>query len=257
MVAITSGVKDMQAVLNLVWDNLLPAMKPAPLATDDDARKKLERTLAGLRCVPRRARARPTQRACRARSTCSRPTSGNSKRSRSKSDGKGDAVTLVARFDGSDQRITVRPRRMAEGAAGVWAASRATGGGQRRLDRGRHLHGEDLLLRDAVHPHDPLEVLRGPSCSSIPSPTSRSARHGNRNWSVRPSRPHGAQQPLGFSPRGSLQFPERRDDFQPDGAKGGEHAAEEAHGDGHDHGHGRDQPAEAEARSRPRRSCRS
>ena len=36
VIAITSGVKDMQAVLNLVWDKLLPAMNPAPLATDDD-----------------------------------------------------------------------------------------------------------------------------------------------------------------------------------------------------------------------------
>ena len=32
VIAITSGVKDMQAVLNLVWDKLLPAMKPSPLA---------------------------------------------------------------------------------------------------------------------------------------------------------------------------------------------------------------------------------
>ena len=42
VVAITSGVKDMQAVLNLVWDKLLPAMKPSPLAADDESHKKLE-----------------------------------------------------------------------------------------------------------------------------------------------------------------------------------------------------------------------
>ena len=48
VIAITSGVKVMQSVLNLVWDKLLPAMKPAPLATDDDSRKKLELTLSGL-----------------------------------------------------------------------------------------------------------------------------------------------------------------------------------------------------------------
>ena len=30
VIAITSGVKDMQGVLNLVWDKLLPAMKPDP-----------------------------------------------------------------------------------------------------------------------------------------------------------------------------------------------------------------------------------
>jgi len=48
VIAITSGVKDMQPVLNLVWDKLLPAMKPAPLATDLDSRKKLELTLSSL-----------------------------------------------------------------------------------------------------------------------------------------------------------------------------------------------------------------
>lgn len=48
VIAITSGVKDMQAVLNLVWDKLLPAMKSAPLPSDDVARTKLEATLKGL-----------------------------------------------------------------------------------------------------------------------------------------------------------------------------------------------------------------
>lgn len=48
VVAITSGVKDMQAVLNLVWDRLLPALQPSPLPADDEARQALERKLAGL-----------------------------------------------------------------------------------------------------------------------------------------------------------------------------------------------------------------
>ena len=48
VVAITSGVKDMQAVLNLVWDKLLPAMKAQALAADDDANKKLQSKLASL-----------------------------------------------------------------------------------------------------------------------------------------------------------------------------------------------------------------
>ncbi len=48
VIAITSGVKDMQAVLNLVWDQLLPAMKPAPLGTDQEAHAKLEHKLSGL-----------------------------------------------------------------------------------------------------------------------------------------------------------------------------------------------------------------
>jgi len=41
VVAITGGVKDMQAVLNLVWDKLLPAFEAKPLNEDAAAAKKL------------------------------------------------------------------------------------------------------------------------------------------------------------------------------------------------------------------------
>jgi CubicO group peptidase (beta-lactamase class C family) len=48
VIAITSGVKDMQGVMNLVWEKLLPAMQPKRLSTDSVNRKKLEARLAGL-----------------------------------------------------------------------------------------------------------------------------------------------------------------------------------------------------------------
>ncbi len=48
VIAITSGVRDMQAPLNLVWDILLPAMKPEALPEDDAAWHKLKAKLAGL-----------------------------------------------------------------------------------------------------------------------------------------------------------------------------------------------------------------
>ena len=48
VVAITSGVRDMQRVMNLVWDKLLPAMKAGPLPEDAATRRKLEAKLAGL-----------------------------------------------------------------------------------------------------------------------------------------------------------------------------------------------------------------
>ena len=54
VLAITSGIGDMQAVLNAVWDHLLPAMQPAPLAksaeakTDDKADKDLQHKLKTL-----------------------------------------------------------------------------------------------------------------------------------------------------------------------------------------------------------------
>jgi len=48
VIAITSGLRDMQAVLNLVWDKLLPAMKPSALPANTDLQAKLTRTLRGL-----------------------------------------------------------------------------------------------------------------------------------------------------------------------------------------------------------------
>jgi CubicO group peptidase (beta-lactamase class C family) len=48
VIAITSGVKDMQGVLNVVWDKLLPALKAAPLAADEGACEKLQHRLKAL-----------------------------------------------------------------------------------------------------------------------------------------------------------------------------------------------------------------
>jgi CubicO group peptidase (beta-lactamase class C family) len=48
VVAITSGVRDMQAVMNLVWDKLLPAMQSGPVAEVEAAQRALRTTLAGL-----------------------------------------------------------------------------------------------------------------------------------------------------------------------------------------------------------------
>ena len=49
VVAITSGVRNMQQVMNLVWDKLLPAMKPGRLAENPAARRQLEARLATLK----------------------------------------------------------------------------------------------------------------------------------------------------------------------------------------------------------------
>lgn len=49
VVAITSGVRDMQKTLNLVWEKLLPALQAKALPEDAAARAKLEAKLAGLK----------------------------------------------------------------------------------------------------------------------------------------------------------------------------------------------------------------
>lgn len=48
VVAITSGVKDMQAVLNVMWDKLLPAMKTKALRANSTAAQELSAKLAKL-----------------------------------------------------------------------------------------------------------------------------------------------------------------------------------------------------------------
>ena len=103
VLVITSGVKDMQSVLNLVWDKLLPAMKPAALAPDDKARKQLEDTLKGLSLRPQEGASSPAK------------VSGkkyvfpaNERKLEAitlVTDGKDGAVTLVARINGVEQRI--------------------------------------------------------------------------------------------------------------------------------------------------------
>jgi hypothetical protein len=58
VVAITSGVRDMQAVMNLVWDKLLPEMKASPLAPDAVAQRELKTKLGAL--TMRTAAGKPT-----------------------------------------------------------------------------------------------------------------------------------------------------------------------------------------------------
>ena len=106
VIAITSGVKDMQSVLNLVWDQLLPAMKPAPLGTDQEAHAKLERKLSGL--------VMPAQEGAKTSATASRVTGkkyafpANERKLESialETDSNGEGVTLAVRSDGAVQKI--------------------------------------------------------------------------------------------------------------------------------------------------------
>lgn len=52
VLAITAGVADMQAVMNLVWDKLLPAIGQDQLPANEVSDKKLARILKGLKLTP-------------------------------------------------------------------------------------------------------------------------------------------------------------------------------------------------------------
>jgi hypothetical protein len=105
VVAITSGVKDMQALLNLVWDKLLPALKPAPLPADDKAREGLQRRLKGLTLAPQGGSASAPAAKVWGRKYVF-PTNDQKLESITLEEGDKDGeVILSARFNGAEQRI--------------------------------------------------------------------------------------------------------------------------------------------------------
>ncbi len=56
VLAITSGTEDMQAVLNLVWEELLPNMTDAPLNADMETERKLATKLDSLQLPPQQGK---------------------------------------------------------------------------------------------------------------------------------------------------------------------------------------------------------
>ena len=103
VIAITSGVRDMQAVLNLIWDKLLPAMKPSPLAPDDAAAQRLEKALKNLSLPPQEGSA------VAAKVMGKRYVFPANERKLDSitldSEGANGAVTLIARVEGAERRI--------------------------------------------------------------------------------------------------------------------------------------------------------
>jgi CubicO group peptidase (beta-lactamase class C family) len=101
VIAITSGVRDMQAVLNLVWDKLLPGMKSSTLPADDAVRTKLDERLKGL--VLRM----PEGSAAAAKAVGKTFTfPANDRKLESLSLEESDCcMTLVARVNGKEQRV--------------------------------------------------------------------------------------------------------------------------------------------------------
>lgn len=103
VVAITSGVRDMQAVMNLVWDKLLPAMKPSSLASDGAARAKLEQKLKSLSLRPVEGSGTPAKVSGR---TYAFPANDRKLEAISfDGDGANGCATLVVRLNGVEQRI--------------------------------------------------------------------------------------------------------------------------------------------------------
>jgi CubicO group peptidase (beta-lactamase class C family) len=143
VIAITSGVKDMQAVLNVVWDDLLPALKSSPLPANDEASAKLAQTLKGLSLRQQDGSASPVKAVIgkkyifptndrKLESIALEPGLPAHSASPSTGEGRGEGVTeqkddgftLLTRVAGIDQRIPC--------GRGTWQKSQAAWG---RLNR--------------------------------------------------------------------------------------------------------------------------
>jgi CubicO group peptidase (beta-lactamase class C family) len=120
VIAITSGVADMQSVLNLVWDKLLPAMKPSPLADDADARKRLEQKLGAL-ALPLPAAYASNEQATRVSGRTYRIPKDDLKVEAITLEyqGHGPDVTLIVRSEGVDRRIVCGRGEWRKGRFGI------------------------------------------------------------------------------------------------------------------------------------------
>jgi CubicO group peptidase (beta-lactamase class C family) len=133
VIAITSGVRDMQAVLNLVWDKLLPAMQSSPPAADDETDRKLAATLKGL--TIRRPEGKGTPAAVAGKKYTFPANDQKLESLVLESGANGGDVTLVLHVGGSERRIACSRERWVPGrtawgqspeqpvaAAGAWTA---------------------------------------------------------------------------------------------------------------------------------------
>jgi CubicO group peptidase (beta-lactamase class C family) len=134
VIAITSGVRNMQALLDVVWDKLLPAIEPSsPLPANSSAQQKLQAALQGLSLsLP------ATVTATAAKALAKKyvfPANDRKLESVSLENGADGNVTIICRIGGEEQRIVCgrnawqqgrvtwgSPQQRAAGAAGAWTA---------------------------------------------------------------------------------------------------------------------------------------
>ncbi|QEH33382.1 6-aminohexanoate-dimer hydrolase [Aquisphaera giovannonii] len=124
VVAITSGVKDMQAVLNVVWEKLLPAFRTDAQPRDDDAYGKLASALKGLHVEYPQGTGKPANVAGRMFAFDANPMKLESLSIQA--DERGD--TLVIRAAGKEGRIRAGHGDWTTGPAAIGPMSALSGG---------------------------------------------------------------------------------------------------------------------------------
>jgi len=106
VVAITAGTKDMQAVLNLVWEKLLPTLREGRLPVDPESDKKLRDALGGLKVRLLEGSGSPGPAAGQSGKRFAFPSNDEKIEVVAlEFDDDAGAATLVIRREGVDQRI--------------------------------------------------------------------------------------------------------------------------------------------------------
>lgn len=151
-----------QAVLNLVWDKLLPAMhSPSPLPADDAAADQLDQSLKALTLRSVTGAASPAADVAGRKYVF--PANDRKLASITLEGGVGSndgTVTLVTRIDGVERRIPCAPGGWQRGCAAWGRLPEQPAAASGAWTAGRHLHGQALLLRDAVRRGGPPDVRR-------------------------------------------------------------------------------------------------
>jgi CubicO group peptidase (beta-lactamase class C family) len=118
VVAITSGTGNLQGVVNLIWDKLLPALRAAPLPADEAGNHKLQARLKSLTLPTPKAAASARLPEGVSGKTYTFPSNDQKLEALGlEFDGEGNAVTLLCKVNGGD------PQRVACGN-GEWKKGR-------------------------------------------------------------------------------------------------------------------------------------
>ncbi len=120
VIAITSGVRDMQSVLNLVWEKLLPAMSASRLRSDKEAQARLSQALKGLALRPQEGSASPPKVFGRKYQF---PTNARGVESITLENPQADSPTLVLQVNGVETRVSCGHRTWKKGPA-LWGSEK-------------------------------------------------------------------------------------------------------------------------------------
>ena len=116
VIAITSGLRDMQSVMNLIWDKLLPALKLSPLTENPAAHAALEKKLKSLSLRPQGGSAMAAK---VLQKKFDFPANEQQLKSITmEASDQAGGIHLVMQYEGNEYRIHCRPDEWVRGEAG-------------------------------------------------------------------------------------------------------------------------------------------